>query len=72
MYFSITILVNVHKTYFRLLLLLSVDISLNPGPINGSQQHYYDQWAVFKKGGLHFVHININSPLPTIDDILLS
>ena len=32
-----------NKTYFRLLLLLSGDISLNPGPINGSQQH---NWSV--------------------------
>ena len=49
-----------NKTYFRLLLLLSGDISLNPGPINGSQQHNYDQWAVFKKRGLHFAHIDFN------------
>ena len=52
-----------------MLLLLSGDISLNPGPINGSQQHNYDQWAVFKKRGLHFVHININSLLPKIDEL---
>ena len=38
-------------TYFRLLLILSGDISLNPGPINGSQQYNNDQWAVFKKKG---------------------
>ena len=31
-----------NKTYFRLLLLLSGDVNLNPGPINGSQQHNYD------------------------------
>ena len=58
-----------NKTYFRLLLLLSGDICLNPGPINGSQQHKYDQWAVFKKRGLHFVHININSFLTKIDEL---
>ena len=58
-----------NKTYFRLLLLLSGDISLNPGPINGSQQHNYDQWAVFKKRGLCFVHINTNSLLPKIDEL---
>ena len=58
-----------NKIYFQLLLLLSGDISLNPGPINVSQQHNYDQWAVFKKRGLHFVHININSLLPKIDDL---
>ena len=36
-----------NKTYFRLLLLLSEDFSLNTGPINGSQQHNYYQWTVF-------------------------
>ena len=36
-----------NKTYFQLLLLLSGDLSLNPGPIDGSQQRNYDQWAVF-------------------------
>ena len=44
-----------NKTYFRLLPLLSGDISLTPGPINGSQkyhndqQHNSNQWGVFKK-----------------------
>ena len=27
------------------------------------------QWAVFKKRSLHFVHININSFLPKIDEL---
>ena len=36
-----------NKTYFRLLLLLSGDLSLNPGPIDGSEQRNYNQWAVF-------------------------
>ena len=58
-----------NKTYFRLLLLYSGDTSLNPGPINDSQQHNYDQWAVCKKRGLHFVHISINSLLPKIDEL---
>ena len=50
-----------NNTYFRLLLLLSGDI--------GSQQHNYDQWTVFKKRGLHFVHININILVPKIHEI---
>ena len=58
-----------NKTYFRLLLLLSGDISPNPGLINGSQQYSNYQWAVFKKRGLHFAHININSFLPKIDEL---
>ena len=60
-----------NKIYFQLLLLLSGDISLNPGPINGSQQYYNDKLAVFKRGSLHFVHININSLLPKIDKLHL-
>ena len=52
-----------------MLLLLSGEISFNLGPINGSQQHSYDQWAVFKNTGLHSVHINIDSLLPKIDEL---
>ena len=44
------------KTYFQSLLLLSGDTYLNPGLINGSQQYINDQWAAFKKRGLHFVY----------------
>ena len=57
-----------NKTYFWLLLLLSGDIGLNSGLINGSQQHKYDQWPVFKKRGLHFVLVTINSLLSKIDE----
>ena len=52
-----------------MLLLLSGDISLNPVPINGSQQYNIDQWAVFKKRGFHFVRINTNSLLPKTDEL---
>ena len=52
-----------------MLLLLSGDISLNPGPINGSQQDNNDQWAAFKKRDFHFVHININSLLQKMDEL---
>ena len=52
-----------------MLLLLSSDISLNPGLINSSHQYNNDQGAVFKKTGLHFVHINISSLLPKIDEL---
>ena len=58
-----------NKTYFRLLLLLSGNINLNSRPFNGSQQHNYDQWGVFRKRDLHFVHISINSLLPNIDEL---
>ena len=53
-----------------MLLLLSSDNSLNTRPINGYQSHNNEQWTVFKKRGLYFVHININSLLTKIDDEL--
>ena len=43
-----------------MLLLLSGIISLNPGPLNSSQQYNNDQ------SGLHFVLINFNRLLPNI------
>ena len=44
-----------------LLLLLSGDIERNPGP---SSFEYF-----LNKKGLHFVHVNINSLLPKIDEL---
>ena len=45
-----------HTKFFKLILLLSGDINLNAGPTQISET-----WSVFKKRGLHFVHLNINS-----------
>ena len=45
-----------HTEFFRFILLLSGNINLNPGPTQISKT-----WSVFKKRGLHFVHLNINS-----------
>ena len=53
---------------FQHLLLLSGDISLNPGP-NQEYQLNNETWSPFKKRGLHFLHININSLLPKIDEL---
>ena len=52
----------------KFLLLLSGDISLNPGP-NRGQTMSGDDWKLFKKRGLHLLHVNINSLLPKIDEI---
>ena len=46
-------------------LIRSGDISVNPGP----NQTHIDIWESFKKRGLHFLHININSLLPKIDEL---
>ena len=45
-----------HTKFFGLILLLSGDINLNPGPTQISKT-----WSVLKKQELHFVHLNINS-----------
>ena len=47
--------------------MLSGDVNLNPGPqVNVQQQN---KWDIFKKRGLHFLHLNINSLLPKIEDL---
>ena len=54
-----------NNSYFNIILLLSGDISLNPGPT--TLKNY--SWDIFKKRGLHIIHLNINSLLPKIDEI---
>ena len=56
-----------HFLYLKLILLLSGDISLNPGPI---QNHYLKQnWKTIKNRDLYFIYLNINSLLPKIDEL---
>ena len=57
------------NSYFNLLLLLSGDISLNPGPPHNNQLQPQNEWSVFNSRGLHFIHLNINSLLPKIDKL---
>ena len=56
-------------SFFKLLLLLSGDISLNPGPSHINQTSDNNEWDVFKARGLHFIHININSLLPKTEEL---
>ena len=53
---------------FYHLILLSGDVSLNPGP---SQYPPYndDKFEPFHKRGLHFLHLNVNSLLSKIDEL---
>ena len=57
------------NSYFSLLLLLSGDISLNPGLPHNNQLQTQSEWSVFNSRGLHFIHINVNSLLPKIDEL---
>ena len=55
------------NSFFHLVLLLSGEISLNPGPNHQHKLQCLNKWNIFKSRGLHFVHLNINSLLPKIE-----
>ena len=50
-----------------MLLLLSGDIGSNPGPTPSSVSQSF--WKPFENKGLHFLHLNINSILPKLDEL---
>ena len=57
------------NSFYPLLLLLSGDISLNPGPFGNPQLFKPEEWQAFSNSGLHLVHLNINSLLLKIDEL---
>ena len=57
------------NSYFNLLLVLSGDISLNPGHPHNNQLEPQSEWGVFNSSGLHFTHLNVNSLLLKIDQL---
>ena len=57
------------KIFLRILLLLSGDISLNPGPAYNNQSLHSNEWNVFRSKGIHLIHLNVNSLLPKVDEI---
>ena len=57
------------NSFSHLLLLLSGDISLNPGPVHQDKLQCSNECNVFKNKGLHFIHLNINSLLPKIEEL---
>ena len=58
-----------YNSFYQFLLLLLGDVSLNPGPVQISLAGNVNIWEPFSKKGLHFLHININSLLPKIDEL---
>ena len=56
------------NSYFHLLILLSGNISLNPGPTHQQKLQCLNKWDIFKSRGLHFIHLNINSLLLNIEE----
>ena len=70
-YFTISKLRNKPKhflKFYQILLLLSGDISLNPGPC---QMQFIDDktWQPLKTRSLHFCHLTVNSLLSKIDEL---
>ena len=58
-----------YNNFYQFLLLLLGDLSLNPGPVQISPAVNVKIWEPLNKKGLHFLHVNINSLLPKIDDL---
>ena len=54
--------------FYQFLILLSGDLSLNPGP-NQNLHDIKDKFEPFRKRGLHFLHVNVNSLLSKIDEL---
>ena len=57
------------NSFYQLLLLLSGNISLNPGPFHQGTLQCLNEWNVFKNRGLHFIHQNINCLLSKIEEL---
>ena len=51
------------------MLILSGDISLNPGPVYNSRPSCSNECNVFKVKGIHLIHLNVNSLLSKTDEI---
>ena len=58
-----------YTNFYKFLLLLSGDESLNLGPIQRSLDISSTIWEPLNKKGLHFLYININSLLSKKDKI---
>ena len=60
------------NSFSHLLLLLSGNISLNPGPVHQDTLQCSNEWNVFKNRGLHFINLNINSLLYKSKNFVIS
>ena len=57
------------NSFFFYLLILSGDISLNPGPNHQHKLQCLSKWSIFKSRGLHFICLNIIILLPKIEEL---
>ena len=61
--------VNINKSFYRLILILLGDISLNPGPVCNQHPQNLKEGDIFKIKRLHLLHLNINSLLSKTDEL---
>ena len=47
-------------------------ISLNPGSNPQHKLQCLNKWNIFKTRGLYFIHLNINSLLPKIEELRIT
>ena len=57
------------KSFHCIFLILSGDVSLNPGPVYNSQSSCSNEWNIFKPNGTYLIHLHINSLFPKMDEI---
>ena len=57
------------NSFYPLLLLLSGDISLNPGPFSNHQLFKKEEWKAFTTRELHFINLSINSLLTKTNEL---
>ena len=57
------------NSYFHLLMLLSGDISPNPGPTHQHKLQCLNEWNTFKSRDLYFINLSINSFSPKIEEL---
>ena len=55
------------NNFYQFLLLLSGDVSLNPGPFQVCPAVNTNIWEQLNKKGLDFLHINMNSLLSKVE-----
>ena len=59
-----------NKSFHRILLILSGEISLNLGPVyNNIQSSCSNELNVYKAKGIFLIHLNVNSLLPKVHEI---
>ena len=58
-----------NKSFYCLLIMISGNISLNPGPVCKHQILNTTEWDIFKTKCLHLMHLNINSLIPKIYEL---